>query len=200
MTSSKQFPHIKLKYRQATHRRITKGPNRAKNQKSRTGSLLKKFECWLPTDRPNRLQFLRERVTRAILHHETLTAALSFALGSNVPRRRSPILAEGAVHPVVAETRSIVGLGELGRTAHVHDLLVVGSIGLPGFDAFGVRVKIAGEVNNCLLEELCQCRVYGRDEWRGRVILLFFFGKRAVSMGMQERCRKRVGLTVYPVS
>lgn len=129
---------------------------------------------------PYRLQFLRGHVTLVILHHETLTAAPSCALGSNIPRRRSPILAEGAFHQVVAETRSIVGRGELGRTAHVHDLFLVGCIGLPGFDIFGVRVIVAGEVNNCLLEELCQCRVYGRDEWRGRVKL--FFRKTAVSI------------------
>ena len=106
---------------------------------------------------------------RLILHHELLIAC--FCAGSIV-RRRLPVLALGSIHRVIPKTISIVRLEKLGRTTHIHDLSIIGIIYGPESRVFGVRVYIACEVDNAVLEVFCEVLV-DRGDKRGRWVVLF---------------------------
>lgn len=119
------------------------------------------------------LQVPHVRGVRFILHHKMLIAH-SFA-GGSIVRRRLPVLAHGFVDQVGPQTISIVRLGRLGWTAHIHDLPVAIRITFPECAFIRVRIEIAHEVDNTFLEKLCEGPIDGRDGWL-RWIKLFESG------------------------
>ena len=123
------------------------------------------FPAWT-TSAPTRLQFLHSYL---ILHQELLPASLC---AWNIVRRRLPVRARSPVHEVDARTVLVVRRGQLERTAHVHDLSVIGRVSLPRSRVFVVRVHVACEVDDGVLEEFREGGVDRGDEWRGGVVLL----------------------------